>query len=415
MTNKVSPRIRFKSFLNEWRPDNLSSVFQIENGYAFKSNFFQDSKSDHVVLTPGNVHIGGGYQEGKGRFYNVKGSFPLRFILNSGDMFITLTDLTPTAEALGYPAIVPDNEITYLHNQRLGKIVDYKFDKYFLYYLLTTNSIHKQIVASSSGTTVKHSSPEKVLKVKSYFTDTKEQIKIGSFFQNLDKLIDLHKQQHQKLTALKKAMLQKMFPKEGQTVPEIRFKGFEGDWKKFTLEDKVEFYSGLTYSPEDVVSSGGTFVLRSSNIKDGLLINADNVFVKPEKVNSTNVKKGDIIVVVRNGSRHLIGKHARVKSNMPKTVIGAFMTGVRYSNSSYLNALLNTDLFKNQIAKNMGATINQITTGAFRKMSFYFPNETEQSSVGQYFDQLDNLIFHHGVQLAKIQNVKKACLEKMFV
>src|SRR5690554_7638751 len=92
-------------------------------------------------------------------------------------------------------------------------------------------------------------------------------------------------------------------------VPEVRFKGFSGEWEESVLEDVVEFYTGLTYSPKDVLDEGGTFVLRSSNVKNGEIVNADNVFVNSNVVNSDNVKIGDIIVVVRNGSRSLVGKH----------------------------------------------------------------------------------------------------------
>lgn len=102
---------------------------------------------------------------------------------------------------------------------------------------------------------------------------------------------------------------------------------------------------------------GGTLVLRSSNVKDGEIFLDDNVFVKKEIVNSDNVQEGDIIVVVRNGSRALIGKHAKIKKKMDNTVIGAFMTGVRYQQPDFLNSLLNTEKFNNEINKDLGATI----------------------------------------------------------
>ena len=95
--------------------------------------------------------------------------------------------------------------------------------------------------------------------------------------------------------------------------PKIRFKGYTEDWEERKLDEEVEFYSGLTYSPDDVIDSEGTFVLRSSNVKNGEIVKADDVYVSSQIVNSNNVKRGDIIVVVRNGSRALIGKHAQIK------------------------------------------------------------------------------------------------------
>lgn len=187
-----------------------------------------------------------------------------------------------------------------------------------------------------------------------------EQKKIGNYFRNLDHLITLHQRKLDKLHNVKKSLLEKMFPKNGADVPEIRFRGFTYAWEQRELSQFVEFYTGLTYSPSDVQETG-TLVLRSSNVKNGAVIDADNVYVNDEVVDSENVRRGDIIVVVRNGSRALIGKHAEIREEMPKTVIGAFMTGIRSNHSSFVNALLSTQQFENEVAMNMGATINQIT------------------------------------------------------
>src|SRR5690625_2243926 len=92
---------------------------------------------------------------------------------------------------------------------------------------------------------------------------------------------------------------------ERQLVPKRRFKGFKGEWKKKNFDEEIELYSGLTYSPNDV-QQNGTFVLRSSNVQNGEIVSADDVYVDSEVVNSSNVREGDIIVVVRNGSRSLI-------------------------------------------------------------------------------------------------------------
>ena len=190
---------------------------------------------------------------------------------------------------------------------------------------------------------------------------------------------------------------------EVKKVPEIRFVGFAEPWEQRKLTEFVQFYSGLTYAPSDVRESG-TLVLRSSNVNNGEIVNADNVYVRPEVVNSENVKKGDIIVVVRNGSRSLIGKHARLKHFMPNTVIGAFMTGIRSECPEFTNALLDTAHFDEEVSKNMGATINQITGYMFSKMEFIVP----------YLEDLDHLITLHQSKHEKLVSLKKAMLEKMF-
>ncbi|EEJ7695900.1 hypothetical protein GRY40_004644, partial [Salmonella enterica] len=111
-----------------------------------------------------------------------------------------------------------------------------------------------------------------------YATNELEQTAIGNYFQKLDTLINQHQQKHDKLSNIKKSMLEKMFPKQGKTTPEIRFKGFTGEWEEKILNNEVGFFSGLTYSPSDIRKSG-TLVLRSSNVKNGQLIEADNIYV----------------------------------------------------------------------------------------------------------------------------------------
>ena len=196
-------------------------------------------------------------------------------------------------------------------------------------------------------------------------------------------------------------------------MPSIRFRGFDDAWEQRKLTEFAEFFSGLTYTPNDV-QKNGTLVLRSSNVSNGEVVDADNVYVNPQVVNSENVKVGDIVVVVRNGSRSLIGKHAQIKAFMPNTVIGAFMTGIRSECPEFTNALLNTSRFEEEIAMNMGATINQITGYMFSKMEFKVPCLEEQKKIGEYFEKIDNLIALHQRKFEKLTNVKKSMLEKMF-
>lgn len=205
------PELRFAGFADDWEERKLGEVIDIENGYAFKSEYFSDEEKRHIVLTPGSVKIGGGFQKDKGRYYDVSGVFPEKFIFKPGNIFITMTDLTPTAQSLGYPAIVPRDDNVYLHNQRLGKIINNTTNPEFLYTLLTTDTYHKEIVSSASGTTVKHSSVSKILDFKSAIPNIDEQKLIGSFFKELDNTIALHQRKLDKLKTLKKAMLEKMF------------------------------------------------------------------------------------------------------------------------------------------------------------------------------------------------------------
>ena len=278
----------------------------------------------------------------------------------------------------GFQSIVPNKD---------------KLDSYFIFTRSEELKRYGEIVGAGS-TFVEVSGKQMANMELMMPTTMDEQQKIGGYFSNLDNLITLHQRKCDETKRLKKYMLQKMFPQNGEKVPEIRFSGFTDDWEQRKLPEFVSFFNGLTYTPDDVEETG-TLVLRSSNVKNGEIVDADNVYVNDKVVTSENVHEGDIIVVVRNGSRALIGKHAQIKDSMPNTVIGAFMSGMRSEHSSFVNALLDTSAFENEIAKNMGATINQITGYMFSKMEFMIPSGNEQQKIGEYFQSLDNLITLH--------------------
>ena len=201
--------------------------------------------------------------------------------------------------------------------------------------------------------------------------------------------------------------------REVKRAPVLRFKGFTNDWEQRKLGYEVNFYSGLTYHPDDIRNSG-VFVIRSSNIKNNRLISADNVFVNPQIVNSKPVHINDIVVVVRNGSRKLIGKHVLIQHELHDTVIGAFMTGIRSSNNFFINATLDSQLFKKEIQKNLGSTINQITVKNFQNMVFGFPSKIEKDKIGKLFRIIDNIISLQQRKLSLIKTLKRSFLSDLF-
>ena len=200
---------------------------------------------------------------------------------------------------------------------------------------------------------------------------------------------------------------------EKRLLPHIRFSGFSDNWEKEKIVSIIEIYSGLTYKPEDI-QKFGTLVLRSSNVKDGKIINCNNVYVSPSVVNSKNVQKNDIVLVVRNGSKNLIGKHALINADMKNTVIGAFMSGLRSKNGLFVNALLDTVTFKREVFKSLGATINQITNKDLRSMAFLIPKTCEQQKVGDLFAKLDRLLDLQQQKLDQLELLKKVLLQKLF-
>ena len=255
----------------------------------------------------------------------------------------------------------------------------------FIERIVTSHDFQQRALRFEEGTVTKRQSvnPEDLVTLDILVAPKREeQQKIATYFDSLDHLITLH-----------------------QRKPYFWNKFIVIDWEQRKLLEFVSFFNGLTYTPDDVEETG-TLVLRSSNVKNGEIVDADNVYVNDKAVTSENVHEGDIIVVVRNGSRALIGKHAQIKASMPNTVIGAFMSGMRSEHSSFVNALLDTSAFENEIAKNMGATINQITGYMFSKMEFMIPSGDEQQKIGEHFQSLDNLITLHHHKLFIINGLK---------
>ena len=375
MTKKTdTPAIRFKGFSDTWEQRKLGDVVQITMGQSPDGSTYSDEPSDYI-LVQGNADLQNGLV--CPRIWTTQ-------ITKKADAGDLIMSVRAPAGAMGKTA----------YNAVIGRGVAAIKGNEFIYQLLVKMDADGFWKTLSCGSTFESLNSDNIKNAEVKIPTTAEQIKIGGYFQQLDNLITLHQRKYEKLHNIKKSMLEKMFPKNGSNVPEIRFKGFTEAWEQRKLTEFVEFFSGLTYTPNDV-QENGTLVLRSSNVSNGEVVDADNVYVNPQVVNSENVKVGDIVVVVRNGSRSLIGKHAQIKAFMPNTVIGAFMTGIRSECPEFTNALLNTSRFEEEIAMNMGATINQITGYMFSKMEFKVPCLDEQKKIGEYFEKLDNLITLH--------------------
>ena len=399
MVDSFIPQIRFKMCKNQWEKNKLSKIAKFNP----KSTLPEKFKYVDLESVLGTDLIS--YREVS------RENAPSRAqrLAQKGDIF--------------YQTVRPYQKNNYLFD---SDEKDYVFstgyaqlrpliDSDFLLARLQEESFVNKVLERCTGTSYPAINSKDLSKISVTIPQTiDEQSAIGSLFRTLDDLLASYKDNLTNYQSLKATMLSKMFPKAGQSVPEIRLDGFEGEWKVKELGDVVAFYSGLTYKPSDVVSSG-TLVLRSSNVSDGELMYKDNVFVNPDIVNCQYVKLGDIVVVVRNGSRDLIGKHALIKSEMPNTVIGAFMTGVKSERPEFVNALLDTKVFISEINKNLGSTINQITTGNFKRMKFSFPTKEEQQVIGAYFSNLDNLINSYQEKISQLETLKKKLLQDMFI
>ena len=388
------PAIRFKAFNDPWEQRKLDDISKITMGQSPDGSTYSKVPTGHI-LVQGNADLQNGWV--KPRIWTTQ----VTKTAEAGDLIMSVRAPAGAMGKTAYDVVIGRGVAAIKANE-------------FTFQLLLKLDVDGFWKNYSCGSTFDSLNSGNIRNAQINIPKIEEQQKIGKVLHSLDTLVTLHQRKLDKLQNVKKACLVKMFPQNGESVPRIRFKGFTDTWEQRKLTDIVEFFSGLTYTPNDV-NEFGTLVLRSSNVVNNEIVDADNVYVNPAIVNTENVKPGDIIVVVRNGSRTLIGKHAQINQFMPNTVIGAFMTGIRSRCPSFTNALLNTHQFDDEVSKNMGATINQITGYMFSKMEFLIPVLEEQEKVGHFFRNIDNLITLHQRKLDKLKNLKKACLEKMFV
>jgi len=172
-----------------WEVKKLGEILSIKHGYAFKGDFFTTDERQEVLLTPGNFNKNGGIQFNwsKQKFYS--GKFPEDYILKKGDLLITLTDLTQSCEILGAPALIPDEDYKYLHNQRLGlvQLRDTKFTNEIIYFLANTYEYREFIKNSKTGSTVSHTAPNRIYDYKIAYPSN---INLNELKDNLKNIID---------------------------------------------------------------------------------------------------------------------------------------------------------------------------------------------------------------------------------
>ena len=234
-----------------------------------------------------------------------------------------------------------------------------------------------------------------------------EQKKIGSFFRQLDDLITLHQRKFEKLTNVKKSMLEKMFPQNGSSYPEIRFKGFTDPWEQRKLGEVATFINGRAYSQPELLSAGKYKVLRVGNF----YTNDSWYYSDLELGEKYYADYGDLLYTwsATFGPHIWLGDRVIYHYHIWKINLSDQLE------KQFAVQLLEQDRANILSSKN-GSTMVHITKEGMEQKDVIIPPSTkEQQEIGAFFLQLDNLITLHQRELEKLQSIKKALLEKMFV
>jgi len=397
------PRLRFPEFQNngEWEVTNLGLVSDYENGKAHEQDI--EDIGDFIVVNSKFISSNGEVKK-----YTNTAFCPAQ----KGDILMVLSDV-PNGKAIAKCFLVEENN-RYTVNQRIGRIIPQSLNSKILYYLLNRNPY---LLAFDDGVKQTNLRKEDVLNCPLLIPkNPKEQQKIASCLSSLDEVIAGERQRLELLKAHKKGLLQNLFPREGETVPKLRFPEFKdsGEWEVTALSELGYLINGLTYSPEDVREKG-LLVLRSSNIQDGLIDLKDCVYVR-ENIKGVNlIKPRDILVCVRNGSKDLIGKNAMIPEGIPLATHGAFMTIFRANNPEFVFQLFQTDYYDKQVRADLGATINSINGKNFIKYKFPVPeNPKEQQKIADCLSSLDDVIQAQQQKIELLEQHKKGLLQGLF-
>jgi type I restriction enzyme, S subunit len=258
----------------------------------------------------------------------------------------------------------------------------------FLYFLLGRMGLGQYSTQSAQpGLAV-----SKLTKLPSWVCTKDEQTKIGTYFRELDRLIELHQRKHDKLVTLKKAMLQKMFPQPGAVTPEIRFEGYKESWIEIVLNDFLKVFPSKQYIVDSVCLGRIKVIQQGSEPIFGYA--SGMAFQSFEEV-------------------VLFGDHT-LSLYRPLEPFLLASDGVKILGNGIG---LHRDYFYFLLAAYMPTSEGyKRHLGIFKKMRlFVSPDRSEQQKIGTYFRTLDELISKHAIQIRKLKQIKSACLEKMFV
>ncbi|QGT78916.1 hypothetical protein GM160_08415 [Guyparkeria halophila] len=294
--------------MRNWATKKLGELFRIKHGYAFKGKYFSD-RGAFIVLTPGNFFDAGGFKHKgeKEKYYT--GPIPDGYVLGKGSLIVAMTE---QAEGLlGSAAFVPaDNK--YLHNQRLGRVVDLdegSLDKRFLYYLFNTPIVRDQIRATANGAKVRHTSPARIYDVEVELPALPIQRHIASILSAYDKLMENNTRRIEILEEMARRLYEEWFV-------QFRFPGHEGaKLESLAVGDIAEVIRGRSYRSKELVTQGGfpfvnlKCVNRDGGFRRDGLKRYDGKF-KPDQV----VYHGDIVMAVTDMTqdRRIVARAAMV-------------------------------------------------------------------------------------------------------
>ncbi|AXH63839.1 restriction endonuclease subunit S [Providencia huaxiensis] len=403
--DKKVPEIRFKGFSGEWLNNPIGTICGTTFGGGTPStsekSFWQ---GDIPWIQSSDL------QNNSISSVNAKKYITKEAINKSAAKLVSGNSIAiVTRVGVGKLSLMEDE---YATSQDFLSLSDLKADpQYSAYALWIQLQIEKEQV---QGTSIKGITKNELLSKTINYPEIKsEQTAIGSYFKKLDSLINQHQQKHDKLSNIKKAMIEKMFPKQGEAVPEIRFKGFSGEWEEKSVSQLGEIITGSTPSTQNLAnySNDGIPWVTPTDISRNVTFNtAKRLSLVGCKV-ARIVPKNTILVtcIASIGKNTILGSQGSFNQQ-----INGVVPNEKENNPYFLYSA--SVLWSEKLKRSASSGTMQIVNKTeFSELKNRVPKKEEQIAIGNYFQKLDVLINQHQQQITKLNNIKQACLSKMFV
>ena len=402
---KRVPKRRFKEFLNagEWEQRKLSELATMNARIGWqnlRTSEFLDS-GDYLLIT------GTDFDNGRVKYstchYVEKKRFDqdTKIQLSTGSILIT-KDGTLGKVALVEELPKPATLNAGVFNVRVkdDAVLSYKY----LYHYLKAPFLMKYVTANATGGTIKHLNQSILVDFPIPITEKPEQDRIAKLLDSLESSITLHQRKLDKLQATKKALLQEMFPEEGQDKPKRRFKGFTDAWEQRKLSDITEIVMGQSPSSKNYTDNPNDNILVQGNadLKDGKVV--PRLWTK--EITKTIDKDGIILTV-----RAPVGDVARTDY---KVVLGRGVAGIKGNDYifQFLQKLQNNRYW---VSLSSGSTFESINSNDIKDLFIDIPSIEEQTKISMLLNNINSIITLHQRKLDKLKNLKQAYLNEMFV
>jgi len=402
--NEKKPALRFKGFTDPWEQRKLDEIANFSKGVGYSKNDLCEEGTPIILYGrlytkyETSIFDVDTFVKGKaGSVYSKGGEV---IVPASGE---TAEDIS-IASVVVKPGILLGGDLNIVSPTT-------EYDSAFLALTISSGAAHKYLSSLAQGKSVVHLHNADIQSVSAKFPTKREQEKIHLLFGKIDTLITLHQRKYEKLVNIKKSMLNKMFPPNGASVPEIRFKGFTDPWEQRKLK---ELYFQLTERNTDLLPYQKTLSVATMSFKtDG------NGAADTSLANYKRLRTGDIAFEGHTSKEFRYGRF--VLNDVGDGIMSPRFSALRPLHEMPINFwkyYIHYEPIMRKVLVNStkaGTMMNELVINDFLQGSILVPSMAEQQAIGRFFKQLDTLITLHQRKLEKLQNIKKSCLEKMFV